>query len=161
MRALDAYVTSEQHFRFKEFVVSNHLEIPNTPNEEQWGNIEALVKNVLDPLRNHCNAPLRITSGFRSEALNKAVGGSSTSNHLRGEAADFECADGSVSLFSLFAWIHDNCDFQELIAEQFPRGWIHVAYRQGHNAKQIKRSDAPGHCVATTFEDIKGRFGPL
>jgi hypothetical protein len=80
------------NFRYIEFIRSNtaiRLGINNIPNNDQWENIERLAVNVLQPIRIHFG-PIIIRSGYRSPILNKNIGGSSISNHMKGEASDIE-----------------------------------------------------------------------
>ena len=103
-------------------------------HEEQWQNLEKLAVNILQPVRKEFG-PIRISSGFRSAKLNKAVKGSSSSNHCRGQAADIEPVKEKVSLLDIGGWIAENLEFRELIFEYMPNGWIHVAYRENFNDK--------------------------
>ena len=74
--------------------------IDNTPNEEVKKNLEKLVKNILDPLREHYGYPIHISSGYRCPELNKKVGGTRTSQHLSGRAADI-CMNDRAVKFSI------------------------------------------------------------
>ena len=67
--------------------------LPNVPNAEQVKNLQQLCENVLQPLRDHLGKPVVINSGFRSQAVNMAVGGAKNSQHMKGEAADIKCKD--------------------------------------------------------------------
>jgi zinc D-Ala-D-Ala carboxypeptidase len=94
-------------------------------------NIELLAICVLQPIRDHFNLPVVINSGYRSPALNKAVQGSLTSQHCKGEAADIEIP--GVSNYDLAIWIRDNLAFDQLILEFYTpgdpsSGWVHVSY---------------------------------
>ena len=80
-----------KHFTLDEMLKSptaQRLGIDNTPNAEQLENLRDLVEYILEPLRIHYGRPIIVTSGFRCAKLNKAVGGSSTSQHVKGEAVD-------------------------------------------------------------------------
>lgn len=91
-------------------------------------NLKALCLNVLEPLRAHVKEPVEISSGYRCPALNAKVGGSSTSQHMRGEAADIR-HNNVKTLKKWFLWMMDNLAFDQLIWER--RGyttWIHVSY---------------------------------
>ena len=82
--------------------------IPNVPTAEALKNLEQLVCNVLDPLRQRWGVPIRVTSGYRSAALNRKVGGSATSYHLRGMAADItsRCVFHNVALYTEIRIMH-------------------------------------------------------
>jgi len=116
--------------------------IANNPTPEHLENFKKLAEHVFEPIRNHFGVPINISSGYRSKALNKAIGGSSTSDHCYGKAIDIDM-DGSssgVTNNDIFHWIKDNLKFKQLIAE-FPQagklGWVHVAYGDGLNNNQI------------------------
>lgn len=134
---------AQTNFQYKEFTKSNtalRKGIANIPNNDQWESVERLTLNILQPVREKFGR-MRITSGFRSPELCIAVGSSRSSNHCRGEAADFEPLRNNVTLYQVLAWIYRNLEFRELIAEYFPDGWIHVAYREGANEKILKLKD--------------------
>lgn len=120
-----------KHFTFEELIVT-HSELPNIPNQEQTDSLIAVVENVLDPARDLLDSPITINSGFRSVAVNDAVGGVKDSQHLKGEAADITCNDNE----KLFALIRDNLPFDQLINEHNLE-WIHVSFSRIHNRKQI------------------------
>jgi zinc D-Ala-D-Ala carboxypeptidase len=115
--------------------------LENSPTQDQIAALTDLAKNVLQPVRDQFG-PVTISSGFRSAALNRAIGGSSTSQHSRGEAADFEAV--GISNLRVAEWIRDNLEFDQLILEGFNpaqganSGWIHVSYTtSGQNRKQV------------------------
>lgn len=114
--------------------------IRNNPGQTDIINLCALVHQVLQPLREAMREPIKIGSGFRSLALNKAVGGVSNSQHMRGEAADL-CIDGDMAKGrKWFEWIKSHCEFDQLIWEHNAKGscWVHVSYRaDGKNRRQV------------------------
>lgn len=92
--------------------------------------IQGLVDNVLQPVREHFG-PVTITSGYRSVGLNRAIGGSNTSQHTKGQAADFEVC--GISNYEVACWIRDNLKFDQLILEAYRKGqpnsgWIHCSH---------------------------------
>lgn len=113
--------------------------IRNVPGTQEVANLCALVHHVLQPLRDEWKAPVKIGSGYRSTALNKAVGGVTGSQHLNGEAADL-CIDGDKSKGERWiSIIRAKCDFDQLIWEHNAKGsyWVHVSYRSdGRNRRQ-------------------------
>lgn len=128
-----------KHFTLKEMCRSNVAEvrrIENKPDAVQEKSLTALVDNVLDPLRERFGRPVIISSGFRSKDLNGAVGGSKTSQHMKGEAADIYAGtkEGNRELFEL---IRKYLPFDQLIDEK-DFSWVHVSYRaDGKNRGQI------------------------
>mgnify|MGYP003538318601 FL=1 len=93
-----------------------------------------LIKYVLDPLRSLYKRAIRVSSGFRSEALNEAVNGSKTSQHMKGEAADITAGSKKANR-KLFELIRDNLTFDQLIDES-DYSWIHVSFTK-NNRNQI------------------------
>jgi len=153
--------TMDSNFEYGEFIKSNvaqRLNIKNIPTPDQWKNIEILTNNILQPVRDKFGS-IRITSGFRSVELCEAIGSSKYSNHAKGESADIEPYDSTISLWSILDWIYNNCEFRELIAEYFPHGWIHVTYRKGANNKQLKLKDKNHNYKKMTYEEIKNIYG--
>jgi hypothetical protein len=94
----------------------------------------------LQPLRNWWGKEVKIGSGYRSLALNRAVGGVSNSQHMKGEAVDL-CIDGDIEKGkSWFQYIKQHCEFDQLIWEHNAKGtyWVHVSYKcDGNNRKQV------------------------
>lgn len=143
MRNLNEKIPGAPNFKYKEFVKSTtalRKGIKNEPNEEQWECIELLAKEVLQPVREKFGR-LRITSGFRSVELCEAVGSNKYSNHARGQAVDIEPLSDDFTLFDIIEFIHDNLEYRALIAEYFPDGWVHIAYRKNANVKRLKLKD--------------------
>ena len=115
--------------------------IRNNPGQTDIINLCALVHKVLQPLREAMGHPIKIGSGFRSLALNQAVGGVSNSQHMRGEAADL-CIDGDIQKGKQwFNWIKTHCEFDQLIWEKNPKTgnyWVHVSFRcDGLNRRKV------------------------
>ena len=105
--------------------------IDNTPNEEQIQALMVLAQNVLQPVRDYFKKGVKCNSGFRAPAVNRAVGGSPTSDHCKGQAADIEIP--GVSNYELAKWIVDNLKFTQVILEFYTQGvpdsgWVHVSY---------------------------------
>lgn len=97
-----------------------------------------LCEKVFEPIRAHVGKPIKINSGYRSKLLNNAVGGSPTSQHVKGQAMDLDLHDRD-----LFEWIIDNIEFDQLIYEfgdDQNAGWFHISYVEGHNRKQVLRA---------------------
>lgn len=128
-----------KYFTIAELCRSNTADkflIDNKCTKEQAANMMALVNNVLDPLRKAYGKPIRVNSGFRCEKLNKKVGGSKTSDHLHGMAADITGGSPKENkrLFYLIQSL--GLPFDQLIDEKH-FSWVHVSYRKEGNRKQV------------------------
>lgn len=127
-----------QNFSIAEMTYSKtakRLGISNVPSFAIINNLRALCEKVLQPARTALGIPLTITSGYRSQQLNKAVNGASASQHMNGEAADIVCADNA----KLYHFIKDNLVFDQLIWEKGNNkqpAWVHVSFSR-QNRKQI------------------------
>ena len=128
-----------KNFTIKELCRSdkaNELGIANNPTPVACDNLIALTENVLDPVREHLGKPIHVNSGYRCAQLNEAVGGSKTSQHGKGEAADIELGGKTKEENKqLYEFIRDNCDYDQLINE-YNFSWVHVSYRKGSNRKR-------------------------
>lgn len=128
-----------KYFTVAEFVRSDTADrraIDNRLPKELLPNVQALVNNVLDPLREAYGKPIRVNSGFRCLALNKAVKGSATSDHMTGRAADITGGSPAENK-KLFYMIQElGLPFDQLIDEKH-FSWVHVSYRKGANRKQV------------------------
>lgn len=109
--------------------------IDNTPSEEGVLKLQKLIEAVLDPLREWYGKPIIVNSGYRCEALNKAIGGAKSSQHMLGEAADITVGSKEENE-KLFDYIKDNLEFDQLINES-DFSWVHVSYREGRLRKQV------------------------
>ena len=129
--------------------------INNTPNKPHVDAMQALCQEVLEPVRDAFKRPITITSGFRSKALCQAIGSKTTSQHAKGQAADFEIRN--IPNYDVACWIRDNLEFDQLILEFYDgvdpnSGWIHVSYRaDGKNRKQCLTYD--GKRYATGLDE--------
>ena len=113
--------------------------LDNTPNEEHLTSAKKLFANVVQKVRDNFGVTV-INSGYRGRALNEAVGGSTKSQHCKGEAVDIECP--GTSNYDVANWIKENCDFDQLILEFYTpgipdSGWVHVSYKAEGNRKYI------------------------
>ena len=123
-----------KHISYKEGVYSNtaiRKGIDNTPNAEQKANMEKIAQNVFEPLRQWVGGPIKINSFFRCPELNKAIGGSSKSQHCKGQAIDIDDTFGVVSNADMYAWIKNHLDFDQMIWEfgdDNNPNWVHISY---------------------------------
>lgn len=127
-----------KYFTIKELCKSttaNQYNIDNTPSENVVKNLTLLVDNILDPLREALGKPIIVNSGYRSKALNAKVKGSSTSQHLFGQAADIKIGGPSENkkLFELIQKL--KLPYDQLI-DEYNFSWVHVSY-SSRNRRQI------------------------
>lgn len=121
------------HFTIEELYASQTAKakgIDNKPNVQQMVNLVYLAAYVLEPLRVAMDEPIKIGSGFRCQALNKAVGGVYNSQHTKGQAADL-CIDGDIQKGrKWFEYIKNHLPFDQLIWEHNDKGnyWVHVSF---------------------------------
>tara|TARA_A100001011_G_C14205709_1_gene797684 strand:+ start:345 stop:806 length:462 start_codon:yes stop_codon:yes gene_type:complete len=113
--------------------------LDNKPSTIHLHNAKLLFGNVVQPVRDHFGVTV-INSGYRGPALNEAVGGSSNSQHCKGEAVDIECP--GTPNYDVAKWIADNVEFDQLILEFYTpgipdSGWVHVSYKAEDNRKSI------------------------
>lgn len=123
---------------------AKRIGISNMPTEEHLANMKKLAINVFQPIRDHFNIPIHISSGYRSLELNKAIKGSKTSQHCTGEAIDIDMDGTAVSNAQIFNWIKNNLVFDQLIWEfgtDSNPDWVHVSYEStGKQRKQILKA---------------------
>ena len=118
--------------------------IDNTPSKEIIGNLQSLCLGVLQPVRQYFQKPMIISSGYRCVELNIKIGGSVTSQHVQGQAADIEVLE--VSNLELSDWINKNLSFDQLILEfhnpdEDPHsGWVHVSFNSDNNRHEYKEA---------------------
>jgi len=131
--------------------------ISNMPTPEHIENFKLLAERVFQPIRDHFGVPIRISSGYRSAALNKAIGGAGktvngvyipASQHCTGEAIYIDMDGTTVTNASIFNYIKDNLEFDQLIWEfgtDTNPDWVHVSYEStGKQRKQILRAIKQG-----------------
>jgi len=117
--------------------------IDNTPSTEHQENLKRLCESILQRVRDHFGRVVSVSSGYRSEELCLAIGSKTTSQHAKGEAADFEIF--GISNKELADWIHYKINYDQLILEYWKEedpnsGWVHCSYSQNHNRKQYLKA---------------------
>ena len=146
-----------KNFVLSEITRSNtakRLGIDNEPTKKDLENIQRIITNILQPLRNDLG-PIRISSGYRNKELNRAIGGSNKSQHSKGEALDIQFwKDGEMCNKEIYDWIIDNAvEFDQMINE-FNFSWIHISLKKSNNRREVLEAykDKDG--------DTKYRFAP-
>lgn len=123
--------------------------ISNIPSEAHIENMKLIAERVFEPLRQYISlkrnkdTPIRINSFFRSEAVNKEIGGSATSQHCKGEAMDLECNYPDFNNKDLFHTIKERGAYDQLIAEfgdENNPAWVHVSFRKTDNRMQVLKA---------------------
>lgn len=131
-----------EHFNLAELtrsVVAETMGIDNKPDDMTIANLHLLAVNVLEPLRKACVQALHVSSGYRSPALNEAIGGAPGSQHITGQAADVYTPNISPRRLGEIA-IEAGINFDQLIVEE---NWLHISYDQFRNRRQalVKHRD--------------------
>ena len=135
-----------ENFSLNELTKSQTAErkgIDNTPTPEHQDNLKSLCTHVLQPIRDHFSRVVSVSSGYRSPELCTAIGSKITSQHAKGEAADFEIF--GVSNKELADYINEELDYDQLILEYWKEsdpnsGWVHCSYSKNNNRKQYLKA---------------------
>ena len=133
-----------ENFSLAEMIVSptaKRLGLSNTPTPEHIENMRYCCEKILEPVRAHFGKPVQINSSYRAPLVNKAVGGSKTSQHVNGQAIDFEIpgVDNKV----VADWIGDNLEFDQVILEFYTKGdknsgWVHASIKKGGGNRKLR-----------------------
>ena len=128
----------------------------NTPPPYAVENLKLLCEHVLQPVRDHFNLPVTISSGYRSANVNRAEGGSHVSQHMIGQAADFEII--GIHNADIWRFILTLPAFDQLIAEHLSlsdpnAGWIHVSYNHKNNRRQAISCVSGGYVKGLQYEN--------
>ena len=123
-----------KHVSYKEGVYSitaKHLGLENDPTDAHLSNMKLIAEKVFEPLREFVGGPIKINSFYRGPELNKAIGGSSKSQHCNGQAMDIDDSYGHATNAVMYKWIKENLNFDQMIwefgSEENP-DWVHVSY---------------------------------
>jgi len=135
-----------ENFSLNELTKSQTAErkgIDNTPSPEHQENLKLLCTHILQPVRDHFERVVSVSSGYRSEELCLAIGSKTTSQHAKGQAADFEIY--GLSNQELAIWINENLEYDQLILEYWKKedpnaGWIHCSFDDRVNRKQYLKA---------------------
>ncbi len=148
-----------KHISYKEGVYSRtaiRLDINNKPNNDQMENMRLVAEEVFEPLRVWVGGPIKINSFFRSPELNKAIGGSTKSQHCHGQAIDLDDTFGRATNAEMYEFIKQYLDFDQMIWEfgndENP-SWVHVSYvSEGKNRNR---------CLKAYKEDGKTKYAVI
>jgi len=145
-----------KHVSYKEGVYSTtakRLGLKNDPTDEHISNMELICEKIFEPLRMHVNGPIKINSFYRGPELNKAVGGSSKSQHCHGQAMDIDDTYSYASNAEMYKYIKDNLNFDQMIWEfgtDKNPDWVHVSYVN----EDVNRN----RCLKAYREDGKTKY---
>ena len=135
-----------EHISMKEALRSNtakRLGINNMPDNDTLVTMQITAQHIFEPLRNKFNEPIYISSFYRSPELNKAIGGSTSSQHCKGEAIDIDDVYSKASNADFFNYIKDKLEFDQLIWEfgddENP-AWVHASYNLGKNRMRVLKA---------------------
>ena len=148
-----------KHISYKEGVYSataTRRGIDNVPNDEQLANMELIAEKVFEPLRKYVCGPIKINSFFRCPKLNKAIGGSKTSQHCKGLAIDIDDTFGVVANSDMYNYIKNNLDFDQLIWEfgdDDNPNWVHVSY--------VSKEDNRNRCLRAYKDNGKTLYNVI
>jgi len=114
------------------------------PTEQHIANLKKLAENVFEPIRANFRQPIRISSGYRSQSLNAAIGGATNSQHSTGEAIDIDMEGTKITNKEIFNFIKEKLNFDQLIYEfgnNTEPDWVHVSFKSnGQQRKQVLRA---------------------
>ncbi len=145
-----------KHVSYKEGVRSNtalRLGIENTPRAEQLEKMNVVANEVFEPLREWVGGPIKINSFFRCYKLNKAIGGSKTSQHMRGQAMDIDDTFGCKTNTEMFNYVKDNLDFDQMIWEfgdDDNPDWVHISF--------VSKEENRNRCLKAYKEKGKTKY---
>ena len=118
--------------------------ISNMPTEEHIKNLKLIAEKIFEPIRANFRQPIRISSGYRSQSLNAAIGGATRSQHSTGEALDIDMGGTALSNKEIFNFIKEKLSFDQLIWEfgnDHNPDWVHVSYSaNGSQRKQVLKA---------------------
>ncbi len=112
-------------------ITAERLGIKNDPTDDHLLNMITISEKVFEPLRKHVGGPIKINSFYRGPELNKAIGGSSKSQHCNGQAIDIDDTFGHATNAEMYKWIKENLDFDQMIWEfgtEDNPNWVHISY---------------------------------
>ena len=145
-----------KYISYKEAIKSNtakRLGIENEPNKEQLKNMKLLAEKVFEPLRLEVGGPIKVNSFFRSPELNKAIGGSSKSQHCHGQAIDIDDTFGVKSNAYMYYFIKSELEFDQMIWEFGDNSnpdWVHVSY--------VSEQENRNRCLKAYKENGKTKY---
>ena len=156
-----SYPWNFKNFSLTELVKSQtalRKNIDNYPTDEAEANLHYLVETFLQPLRTALGRPITINSGYRSPELNTAIGGSTTSQHCKGEAIDLECP--GMTTAELCLRIAEDWEYDQMILEYYKpgipnSGWVHLSFKREGNRKQLLIKEKGKNYCNISIKDLE------
>ena len=145
-----------KHVSYREGVYSItalRLGLNNDPSDAHLQNMKLLSEKIFEPLRMYVGGPIKINSFYRGPELNKAIGGSSKSQHCHGQAMDIDDTYGVMSNATMYKWIKENLDYDQMIWEfgdDNNPAWVHVSY--------VDPGSNRNRCLKAYREDGKTKY---
>jgi len=145
-----------KHISYREGVYSRTAErlgLENNPSDVCLYNMRLIAEKVFEPLRDHVGGPIKINSFYRGPELNKAIGGSTKSQHCHGQAIDIDDTFGHATNAEMFNWIKENLNFDQMIWEfgtDKNPNWVHVSY--------VSEEDNRNRCLLAYKENKKTKY---
>lgn len=147
-----------KHLELSELIRSESAKrhgIKNMPTPEHIENLKVLADKVFEPIREHFNVPIRISSGYRSKELNKKIGGSQTSQHSKGQAIDIDMDSTQITNKQIFDFVLNNLKFDQLIWEfgnDNNADWVHVSYADKNRNQALRAYKLHNKSVYIPYE---------
>ena len=160
-RELRKKIPGAPNFRYGEYVKSDTAlrhGIINKPNEIQWQNVEKNAVNLMQPVREEFGR-LRLTTRFTHSDLCEKLGSSRKSSHTFGFTTDFEPVSVRTRMVDIVEWMWENMEFDTIIAEFWPEGWIHASYIDGYNRRRLKIKDPDHNYDLVTIQHLLRIYG--
>jgi|TARA_R110002020_G_scaffold206071_1_gene411122 zinc D-Ala-D-Ala carboxypeptidase len=139
-----------KNISYRESIHSNTAKrrgIDNSPKAEHIDNMRLVAEKVFEPLREWVGGPIKVNSFYRSEATNRAVGGTGKSQHCKGQAIDIDDVFGHKTNAEMFHYIKDNLEYDQIIWEfgdEYNPNWIHISYDKNNNRNRALRAVKKG-----------------
>ena len=134
-------------------ITALRLGLDNTPGDKEYSNMQLLAEKIFEPLRKYVGGPIKINSFYRGPELNKAIGGSSKSQHCKGQAIDIDDTYRYKTNAEMYKWIKENLDFDQMIWEfgdDNNPAWVHVSY--------VSEEDNRNRCLKAYKENGKTKY---
>lgn len=134
-------------------ITALRLGLDNTPGDKEYSNMQLLAEKIFEPLRKYVGGPIKINSFYRGPELNKAIGGSSKSQHCKGQAIDIDDTYRYKTNAEMYKWIKENLNYDQMIWEfgdDNNPAWVHVSY--------VSEEDNRNRCLKAYKENGKTKY---